>query len=104
MQFQIIMHLKHCANFITSVVTQVFNYILCSGVSPNSWKKALITPVAKVSKPESYADLRPISLFYLFCREFFRELLCANLLYLECLWTCIWTSLLIGLLAQLRLL
>jgi hypothetical protein len=64
--------LKHCANFVTLVVTQIFNHILCSGDSPSSWKKALITPVDKVSKPESYADLRPISVLPILSRVFER--------------------------------
>jgi len=34
---------------------------LSTGKPPIHWKKALITPVPKVSKPASFSDFRPIS-------------------------------------------
>lgn len=45
-----------------STLTNIVNKSLVSGVVPDQWKKALITPIPKVDKPTEPKDLRPISI------------------------------------------
>ena len=40
----------------------VLNVSLTSGVFPDEWKKAKITPIPKINNPTRVTDLRPISL------------------------------------------
>lgn len=42
--------------------TQLFNMIIASGVFPDKWKSALVTPIPKVPNPKSCNELRPISI------------------------------------------
>ena len=55
---------KECAYELSGIITYIFNSSLKSGVVPEAWKKAYITPVPKVRNASEYrdfADLRPIS-------------------------------------------
>ena len=55
---------KECAYELSGIITHIFNSSLKSGVVPEAWKKAYITPIPKVRKASEYrdfADLRLIS-------------------------------------------
>jgi len=52
---------KNCAFQLAPVITHLFNLTLITGKPPIHWKKAMISPVPKVSKPNTLSDLRPIS-------------------------------------------
>jgi len=51
---------KHCAMELTPIITHIVNLSLTQGRPPNLWKRAIITPVPKVSNPKELADFRPI--------------------------------------------
>jgi hypothetical protein len=53
---------RNCSFQLAPVVTHIFNLSLRIGRPPDNWKKALITPLPKVSKPTNPSDFRPISL------------------------------------------
>ena len=56
--------LRSVPNELSGIITHIFNSSLKSGVVPEAWKKAYITPVPKVrnvSEYRDFADLRPIS-------------------------------------------
>ena len=46
---------------VASAVTYLFNLCLSSGHPPVHWKKSIISPVPKTTKPSTFSDLRPIS-------------------------------------------
>ena len=55
---------RNCAIELTPVLTHIINLSLRTGVVPDAWKRALVTPVLKVKKVSEYkghSDLRPIS-------------------------------------------
>lgn len=54
--------LKLCIPHISPHITHIINCCLEIGYFPDFWKIALIYPLAKISNPSSYNDLRPISL------------------------------------------
>ncbi|XP_060810695.1 uncharacterized protein LOC132904396 [Amyelois transitella] len=43
-------------------ITHIINTSIVTGTVPCFWKRALVTPIPKTSKPSSYSDLRPISI------------------------------------------
>jgi len=53
--------LKMAAPGISDSVTSLFNVCLESGQMPDEWKLAKVTPVPKVSSPDSTDKYRPIS-------------------------------------------
>ena len=59
---------KHLAMELTLVVTHIINLTLTCGRPPYLWKRAIITPVPKVSNPKEMADFRPISVTPLISR------------------------------------
>jgi len=59
---------KHCAMERTPIITHIVNLSLTQGRPPNLWKRAIITPVPKVSNPKELADFRPISVTPLISR------------------------------------
>lgn len=48
--------------FTLHIITSLVNKSISSTIFPSSWKYALVTPIPKVNSPESFKDLRPISL------------------------------------------
>ena len=42
--------------------THLFNLIIASGIFPDKWKSAVVTPIPKVPNPKSCNELRPISI------------------------------------------
>ena len=43
-------------------ITYLVNLVIDTGIFPDAWKKATVTPIPKVSNPASYSELRPISI------------------------------------------
>lgn len=54
--------LQCCSPFIDPYLTHIVNVCLENGYFPDAWKVSLIHPVPKVTVPESFSDLRPVSL------------------------------------------
>lgn len=54
--------LNLCIPFLLPYITHVINFCIGKSVFPREWKKAKIIPVAKVTNPEAFCDLRPISI------------------------------------------
>jgi hypothetical protein len=54
--------LKKLMHIITPILYNIFNFSLQYGRFPDLWKKALVRPLAKTSRPSSPSDYRPISL------------------------------------------
>src|SRR5664279_1143355 len=53
----------HFAFAIAEPLTFIFNESIANGIVPNIWKKANITPLAKIHPPKCMEnDIRPISL------------------------------------------
>ena len=63
---------RNCSFQLAPIVTHIFNLCLTTGKPPDHWKKALITPVPKVSQPTAFSDFRPISVTPLLSRIFER--------------------------------
>lgn len=53
--------IKLLCPFILPVLTHLFNAIIDAQSFPESWKKAIITPIPKVANPIQPKDFRPIS-------------------------------------------
>lgn len=53
---------KLCGPLILNYLTHIINYCLTENVFPDSWKKAIITPLPKTNNPVNFSDLRPISI------------------------------------------
>ena len=49
-------------NVSSRELTHLYNRILTTGIFPDKWKIAMVTPIPKVSNATSPTDLRPISL------------------------------------------
>ena len=54
--------LKDFLNLAVRELTHLYNRILTTGIFPDKWKIAMVTPIPKVSNATSPTDLRPISL------------------------------------------
>ena len=67
--------LKTFESHIAKPLTAVFNLSLSTGVFPTEWKKAVISPLPKVSKPTTPNDFRPISLTSVLSKLFERIVL-----------------------------
>lgn len=52
---------RYAAAELTPVVTHLIRLTLSNGTPPEAWKRAVITPVPKVTSPQNLSDLRPIS-------------------------------------------
>ena len=63
---------KHCFVELAPVIHHLYNLILATGISPNSWKHANVTPIVKVTPPKSFGDIRPISVTPILSRVFER--------------------------------
>lgn len=54
--------LLYCCPYILQFVTHIFNVCIENNTYPSTWKMAHIIPLPKVSEPDEYKDLRPISI------------------------------------------
>ncbi len=54
--------LRSCANQLAGLFTSIFNESLATSVVPTSFKKSVIIPVPKNSKPSCLNDYRPVAL------------------------------------------
>jgi len=52
---------RYAAAELTPVITHLIRLTLSNGTLPKAWKRAVITPVPKVTSPQNLSDLRPIS-------------------------------------------
>lgn len=52
------------AHFLAQPLTNIINSILQTGKFPRLWKRAEITPLNKVRSPQTFKELRPISLLF----------------------------------------
>ena len=72
--------LKTCAEQLGPIFYTIFNLSLNQQCVPSLWKQSTVVPVAKVSKPKSLNDFRPVSLTSLVMKQFERlikaELVC----------------------------
>lgn len=60
--------IKEFALELSDPLSTIFNAILRSGTYPQSWKRAVITPIPKKQPVEEMKDLRPISITAIFSR------------------------------------
>jgi hypothetical protein len=66
--------LKLCADQLTTIITEIFNFSLESQTTPNLWKSAIIKPLPKTDKPEQLKHFRPIALTSCLCKTMERLL------------------------------
>lgn len=52
---------KTCSYETALAISNIFMHSLISGYIPDSWKKAVVTPIPKVTTPRLISDFRPIS-------------------------------------------
>jgi len=50
-----------CSYELAGITAYIFNCSFINGVVPEQWKRSVITPVPKVSRPMSISQFRPIS-------------------------------------------
>ena len=67
--------LKQCATVLSVPLTQLFQMIARSGIYPQSWKVARVTPIHKRGPSTSPSNYRPISVLPTLSTTFERELL-----------------------------
>ena len=53
--------LKLSFAFIASSLTRIFNLVISTGIIPNDWKSARVTPIYKADSKVDPANYRPIS-------------------------------------------
>ena len=63
---------RECWMLVAPAVTYLFNLSLSSGHPPMNWKKLIISPVPKTTKPSTLSDLRPITVTPILSRLFER--------------------------------
>nr|CAI5845396.1 unnamed protein product [Callosobruchus analis] len=54
--------LKLCCPFLLPILTHIINYCLRLAVFPKEWKLSKIKPIPKNREPQTFKDLRPISI------------------------------------------
>lgn len=54
--------IKYCCPFIEKYITHIVNCCIEKNYFPSNWKCALVTPLQKNSNPQTFSDLRPISI------------------------------------------
>ena len=64
--------IKLCGNHLTRPLKIIFTNILNTGIFPDQWKKANVTPVHKKSDKQIVSNYRPISLLPIFAKIFER--------------------------------
>lgn len=57
-----ILTLNLCIPYLLPYITHIINFCLMNSVFPTSWKKAHVIPIPKISNPQNFNDLRPISI------------------------------------------
>lgn len=62
--------LRLCCPHIIPYVTHIINCCILDCIVPESWKLAIISPLPKVKNPESYSDMRPISILPILSKVF----------------------------------
>ena len=62
--------IKLCGNDLCIPLKLIFNNILETGIFPNQWKKANVTPVHKKDSKQLIKNYRPISLLPIFAKVF----------------------------------
>ena len=53
--------LKLSFTFIASSLTHIFNLVISTGIIPNDWKSARVTPIYKADSKVDPTNYRPIS-------------------------------------------
>ena len=53
--------IKDCKQVLSPHLTSLFNRVLCTGMIPLSWKKAIVRPILKKGDPSDINNYRPIS-------------------------------------------
>ena len=71
--------LRLAAPFLSGPLMHLYNISISSGVVPVQWKKAIITPVAKVSQAVSASDYRPISVTSILSRKLEHEIVARHI-------------------------
>ncbi len=66
--------LRSCADQLAGLFTSIFNESLATSVVPTSFKKSVIIPVPKNSKPSCLNDYRPVALISTVMKVFERLL------------------------------
>jgi hypothetical protein len=54
--------LKSARLELAGTIANLFNFFILKGFSPEQWRDAYLTPIAKVDHPQLWSDYRPISL------------------------------------------
>lgn len=54
--------LKYCSPFVDCYITHLINYSIETSTFPDLWKVAVGSPLAKISNPRDFSDLRIISI------------------------------------------
>ena len=60
--------LKNCASDVTKPLTAIFQESHCSGIVPNDWKLADISPLFKKGSQSDPGNYRPVSLTSVVCK------------------------------------
>ena len=70
--------IKLCGNGLCVPLKLIFNNILTTGIFPDQWKKANVTPIHKKENKQLIKNYRPISLLPIFAKVF-EKIIFANL-------------------------
>ena len=54
--------MKGSMNILINEFTYLYNLVISTGIFPDDWKIATVTPIPKVSNPRTCGELRPISI------------------------------------------
>lgn len=60
--------IRLCSVELATPLSQIFLDSLSTGIIPDSWRHAIVTPVPKIPQPSSISDYRPISVTSIFSR------------------------------------
>lgn len=66
--------LKIIMQYITPIITHIFNNILTCSIYPKAWKSARVQPIPKVTNPTTINEYRPISILPYLSKVFERVL------------------------------
>lgn len=54
--------LRYCSPYLDPYITHIINSCLEYNYYPQHWKESIIRPIAKISNPKEFSDLRPVSI------------------------------------------